>query len=57
MMNKKWILILLIILNFVVLLGQIWPENAPPFAGTINILFLVFSLLFFMRMMVNQRKN
>lgn len=46
-MSKKTILIVLVILNFMVLLGQLWPENAPPFASTVNILFLILSLLFF----------
>lgn len=47
-MSKKPILILLIILNFMVLLGQILPEFAPPFATTANIIFLSGSLLFFL---------
>jgi len=40
-------LIILIILNIVVLLGQLWPEGAPPFAGIINITFLILSLVYF----------
>ncbi|UTW61290.1 hypothetical protein KFE98_14880 [bacterium SCSIO 12741] len=44
---KKAAIILLIILNIMVLLGQIWPEGAPPFARTVNILFLIGSLTFF----------
>jgi hypothetical protein len=39
-------IIVLFILNLLVLLGQLWPEGAPPFAGTVNILFLVLNLLF-----------
>lgn len=50
-MNKatqmKPITIVLLLLNIVVLLGQIWPEGAPPFARTVNIIFLSGSLLFF----------
>lgn len=38
------LLLLLIVLNAVVLLGQLWPEGAPPFARAVNILFLVLSL-------------
>jgi hypothetical protein len=38
------LLVVLIVLNGVVLLGQVWPEGAPPFARTVNILFLVLSL-------------
>ncbi len=34
--NKK-ILIPLAILNAIVLLGQLWPEGAPPFARFVNI--------------------
>lgn len=43
-------LILLTILNAIVLLGQLWPEGAPPFAGTVNIvtLFLNLGLLIFL---------
>jgi uncharacterized phage infection (PIP) family protein YhgE len=46
-MKKKILLIVLIILNVVVLLGQILPEQAPPFARIVNIVFLSLSLLFF----------
>lgn len=45
--SNKVILIVLIVLNLVVLLGQLWPEGAPPFAHIVNILFLVLSLGFF----------
>ena len=45
-------LVLLIVLNCVVLLGQLWPAGAPPFAGAVNILFLVLSLLYFIRALV-----
>lgn len=38
------LLLVLIVLNAVVLLGQLWPEGAPPFARAVNILFLVLSL-------------
>jgi hypothetical protein len=39
--------IVLLILNVVVLLGQLWPEGAPAFARIVNIVFLAGSLLFF----------
>jgi hypothetical protein len=52
----KPVLIILIILNVVVLLGQLWPEGAPPFAGIVNKLFLVGSLLFFIRLLVVSKK-
>ncbi|MES2702061.1 MAG: hypothetical protein V4649_05450 [Bacteroidota bacterium] len=50
-MKSKPILIILIILNTVVLLGQLWPEGAPPFARVVNIIFLVASLLYFLASM------
>ncbi len=56
-MNKKPILIVLVILNFMVLLGQLWPEFAPPFASTVNILFLVFCLLFLIGELVRKPNN
>jgi len=37
---------LLLILNAMVLLGQIWPAGAPPFARTVNIVFLACSFLY-----------
>jgi len=46
-MRNRGILAVLILLNLVVLLGQLWPEGAPPFARTVNIVFLVASLVFF----------
>jgi hypothetical protein len=52
-MQKK----LLTILNFMVLLGQLWPEFAPPFASTVNILFLIFSLLFFIGELIRKPKK
>jgi hypothetical protein len=48
-MNKyrKLILTALIILNLLVLLGQIWPEGAPPFARTVNVATLMLNLFYF----------
>lgn len=46
--QMKPITIVLLVLNIVVLLGQLWPEGAPPFARTVNIIFLSGSLLFFL---------
>ncbi|MBI3097321.1 MAG: hypothetical protein HYY93_03615 [Planctomycetes bacterium] len=48
-MNSRNALRLLIVLNIVVLLGQIWPEGAPPFARAVNIVFLASSLVWFLR--------
>jgi hypothetical protein len=44
------VLAILLLLNAVVLLGQIWPAGAPPFARAVNILFLVLSLGVFGRL-------
>ena len=41
------LLVTLIVVNLVVLLGQLWPEGAPPFARAVNIAFLVASALTF----------
>jgi hypothetical protein len=38
---------LLIALILIVLLGQLWPEGAPPFARAVNIAFLFGSLAYF----------
>lgn len=47
MKPNKITLTILIILNIIVLLGQLWPEGAPPFAGIVNISFLILSLAYF----------
>jgi len=44
--RNRVILISLLILNAIVLLGQIWPKGAPPFARTVNIAFLAGNLIF-----------
>ena len=44
---RRPLLIVLIVLNCVVLLGQLWPEGAPPFARVVNIGFLALSLAYF----------
>ena len=55
--SKKIIVIVLIILNLVVLSGQIWPEGAPPFARTVNIVFLILSVLFFASLLIKRKDN
>lgn len=54
---KKTILIILLILNAVVLLGQIWPEGTPPFARVVNIIFLIGSFLFFIKALLGDKRN
>ncbi|MBM4783971.1 MAG: hypothetical protein GQE15_40385 [Archangiaceae bacterium] len=45
----KAISIVLLVLNGVVLLGQLWPEGAPPFARAVNIAFLAGNLVWLVR--------
>jgi len=51
------ILIILIVLSAMVLLGQIWPEGASPFAGIVNITFLSFSMLYFILALIKKYKE
>jgi hypothetical membrane protein len=53
---KKYIAIALIGLNAMVLLGQIYPEGAPPFARIVNIVFLVGSLVFLLFLVFRKGK-
>lgn len=48
------LLLLLIVLNAVVLLGQLWPAGAPPFARVVNIAFLLLSLGVFCFLLVRR---
>jgi hypothetical protein len=48
MRPRRALLVLLLLLNSVVLLGQVWPAGAPPFARAVNIAFLVLSLGYFL---------
>ena len=50
-MQRRGLLILLLVLNAIVLLGQLWPEGAPPFARAVNIAFLVANLVFLIAVM------
>jgi len=54
---KKTTLIVFIVLNAIVLLGQIWPEGAPPFARIVNIVFLVATLAYFVSTLWNKKSN
>lgn len=46
-MLSRPLIVVLLILNAVVLMGQLWPEGAPPFARVVNIVFLVATLATF----------
>lgn len=54
---KTFVLIILVALNAIVLIGQIWPEGAPPFARTVNIVFLILSLMFFISLLRKKEKT
>ena len=51
------VLFLFALVNAVVLLGQVWPEGAPPFARTVNILFLSASLVYFIIQLARRASN
>ena len=42
----KAFVVVLLVLNAVVLLGQVWPEGAPPFARGVNIAFLALNAFY-----------
>ena len=52
----KKIIIGLLILNAIVLLGQIWPEGAPQFAVKVNIFTLIFNLILFVYLLGRSSK-
>ena len=53
-MSHRVVLTVLLLLNAVVLLGQLWPAGAPPFARAVNIAFLAASLLYFLQALVRR---
>ena len=55
--TKRIGIIALLVLNLIVLLGQIWPEGAPPFAKYVNIVFLIVSLIFFMVLLAEKKSE
>lgn len=54
--SKKIFASVLLLLNSVVLLGQLWPEGAPPFAGVVNILTLILNLIFLVILLGTKNK-
>ena len=54
--SKKIFASVLLLLNSVVLLGQLWPEGAPPFAGVVNILTLILNLIFLIVLLGTKNK-
>ncbi|MFA5511760.1 MAG: hypothetical protein WC313_04850 [Candidatus Kapaibacterium sp.] len=57
MLKQKYFIITLLVLNFMVLLGQILPESAPPFALVVNIITLTMNILFIAGSLIEGRKN
>lgn len=43
---QRIILTVMLLLNVLVLMGQLWPDGAPPFAQGVNIVFLSLNLVF-----------
>jgi hypothetical protein len=54
-MSKKVLLFWLLVLNAVVLCGQIWPDFTPPFATFVNEVFLSLSFIYFFLMLVKRK--
>lgn len=52
--TRKIILVVLVILNFMVLSGQVWPAGAPPFAHIVNVITLCGNILFFISLLGKQ---
>lgn len=44
--GHKVFVVVLLVMNAMVLLGQVWPEGAPPFARGANIAFLVLNAVY-----------
>jgi hypothetical protein len=57
MPKQKYILPVLILLNTIVLIGQLYPAGAPPFARIVNIVFLVGSLIFFVALIRQKQRK
>lgn len=57
MPRQKYILPVLILLNTIVLIGQLYPAGAPPFARIVNIVFLVGSLIFFVALIRQKQRK
>ncbi|HRD53668.1 MAG TPA: hypothetical protein PKY96_13570 [Flavobacteriales bacterium] len=54
---KRILIIVLLVLNAVVLLGQLWPAGAPPFARTVNIVFLFAVMVYLLSGLRSARKK
>ncbi|HEX6812918.1 MAG TPA: hypothetical protein VF384_14940 [Planctomycetota bacterium] len=54
---KKVLYLLLLLANGLVLAGVLWPENAPPFAPTVNVATLAANLVVFAVMLRGAMKK
>ncbi|HRG33064.1 MAG TPA: hypothetical protein PLN76_07275 [Saprospiraceae bacterium] len=55
--QSKYFIATFLILNGIVLLGQVWPEGAPPFARVINIIVMASDFLYFFILLWHKIKN
>ena len=55
-MISRPLLVILLLVNAVVLMGQLWPEGAPPFARIVNIAFLWVTLALFVLMLMRGKR-
>jgi hypothetical protein len=51
------LLVVLLLANVIVLLGQLWPEGAPPFARTVNIATLAADVVAFTLLLRRRRAD
>ena len=56
MRPPRLVILVLLILNAIVLLGQVWPAGVPPFARTVNIAFLAASLCYYAMALSGSRR-
>lgn len=52
---KKILYLVLLIANTIVLLGQVWPEGAPSFAHTVNVVTLIVDVVVFLLLWLRTR--
>lgn len=45
---KRTFILILLVLNIIVLIGQLWPEGVPPFANVVNMITLGLNISFLM---------
>lgn len=53
---KKALVLVLLLANAAVLLGQLWPEGAPPFAPAVNVATLAADVVFFALLLAERRR-